>query len=385
MPAEVHDEYRAALALRHTPGLGPRTWKRLLAHFPSLTEAAARAGEWQALDLASERQVCAFRSRAWKEPAEAEYRRAREAAVRVLVATDARYPPRLREIADPPLFLYCLGRVSLLSAPALAIVGARRSSAYGLAVAKAIGEELSRAGLAIVSGLAQGIDREAHLAGLSGLGGSVAVLGTGPDLVYPEANRDVWQALAANGAIVTEYPPGTRPEHHHFPIRNRIISGLSLGVLVAEATEKSGSLITARLAMEQGREVFAAPGPVNTASHNGCHELIRDGATLVGSAADILRELSSLLAGFALPETGGRQSADRPAPAAPVASGAPEPADLSSEEAALLAALPSGDKVHMDDIGRTLGLSPGAVSGRLLGLELKGLVRQWPGMYYSRS
>lgn len=382
MPAEVHDEYRAALALRHTPGLGPRTWKRLCEHFPSLTEAAARASEWQALGLASERQVTAFRSRAWREAAEAEYRLARTADVRVLVSTDARFPTRLREISDPPLFLYCLGRVGLLTGPCLAIVGARQSSAYGLGVATAIGEELSRAGLTIVSGLALGIDRAAHLAGLSGPGSSVAVLGTGPDLVYPEANRDVWRELAARGAIVTEYPPGTRPEHHHFPIRNRIISALSLGVLVAEAAAKSGSLITARLAMEQGREVFAAPGPVNTASHNGCHELIREGATLVGSAADILRELAPLLTGFALPAAPARPEA-RPEP--PTAGTAPEPpADLAPGEAALLAAMPPGDKLHMDDLGRALGLPPGEISGRLLSLELKGLVRQWPGMYYSR-
>lgn len=405
----LHDEFRAALALRHTPGLGPCTWKRIAEAFPTLTDAARSAGAWRGLRLTRSTVSEAFLSKAWLKAAEQEYGLVRERGLRYVTWSDPRFPRLLKTIPDPPLYLYYLGDIALMNAPSLALVGSRQCSEYGLKAARAMGEELSRAGITIVSGLALGIDRQAHLAGLSAIGSSVAVLGTGLDRIYPEANADIWEELQTRGLIVTEFPPLTIPEPQNFPVRNRIISGLSLGVLVAEAAEKSGSLITARLALDQGREVFALPGPVTQATYGGCHALIRQGAQLVTSAVEIIatldRELRSVLnsvvAGKTPPEIrdhapsimqpAGKRNAERhskmPLDANSQAGAEPDMHidDLAPEESEVLRAFTAEPRTHIDVLARSTGLASSRMSGILLALELKGLVRQWPGMYYSRN
>jgi DNA processing protein len=380
MAIDVHDEYRAALALRHTPGIGPRTRGRIAAHFDSLTEAASRCQEWVGRKLANKRQAQAFADRLWKDPAELEYQSARSLRLRVLVHGGEHYPAHLRDLPDPPLCLYYKGDRKLLSNPGVAVVGARHCSNYGLESARNIASELSSFGVTIISGMATGIDRQAHQAGLAGPGRSIGVLGTGLDKIYPADNADLYRAMAEQGLVVTEFAPGTKPEGRNFPIRNRIISGLSLGVLVAEAASRSGSLITARLALEQGRDVFALPGPLTQPTFTGCHSLIRSGALLVQSAEDIVRELrphlETHLSLEATPQGNGPPTrAPRPAPRLP--------ADLLPEERDVMEWLTGKDKVHIDTLGRDMGLPSPQVSCLLLQLEIKGLVRQWPGMYYS--
>jgi len=439
-PADADLEFKACLALRHCPGIGPKTWKRLFAAFPSAREACRRQAEWRDRRLVDGRAAESYARGRYREAARAEYATAREKGLRAVTFFDPDFPDSLRHIPDPPLLLYVVGDVSLLRSPAVALVGARQCSRYGFDAAMRLGRDLARAGVAVVSGLAHGIDRQAHLAGLSEVGGSIAVLGTGIDLVYPDSNMDVWKALAAAGLIVSEFPPGTHPFPGHFPVRNRIISGLSLGVAVIEAAGKSGSLITARLALEQGREVFALPGPVHLPTFEGCHKLIKEGALLVQSGQDILEALAPRLAdyvrrparqdasqaasqvapqaapnsapeaaGAAAPEAAGTAApaardrlrerpavslppslppervpppaADAVAPAPPALPATPAAA-LTDLEQSVLGLFKDGVRLHMDAVGQELGLASHMVSRTLVGLELKGLVRKWPGMYY---
>lgn len=219
----------------------------------------------------------------------------------ILIESSLGYPELLKEISDPPILLYVKGDVSLLSDPQIAIVGSRNSSRLGVETAKDFACYLSSVGLTITSGLASGIDAAAHTGALTGQAKTIAVVGTGLDRVYPASNRKLAHTIAKEGAIVSEYSLGTKPLAYHFPQRNRIIAGLSAGVLVVEAALQSGSLITARMAMEQGREVFAVPGAINNPHAKGCHQLIRSGAKLVGSGQDVLEEIAPIVE-FALTE-----------------------------------------------------------------------------------
>ena len=213
----------------------------------------------------------------------------------IVTLADAHYPPLLREIDDAPILLYVKGQVALLSDPQLAIVGSRHASKLGIQVAEDFSSHLSQQGLTITSGLASGIDTAAHRGALQGIGSTLAVMGTGIDRIYPASNRALAHQIAEQGALVTEFPLGARPDAFHFPRRNRIISGLSVGTLVVEATLKSGSLITAKTAMEQGREVFAVPGSINNPQAKGCHQLIKQGAKLVETGQEVLEELTALI------------------------------------------------------------------------------------------
>lgn len=290
-----------------------------------------------------------------------------EQADAVLVAwDDPAYPDRLRTLPDPPLVLAVRGDVGALAAPAVAVVGARRCSDYGRRVASALATDLAAAGLVVVSGLAAGIDAAAHRGALDGGGRTTAVLGTGIDLVYPAWNRPLARQITRQGALVSELPCGSPALPHHFPRRNRVVSGLALGTVVVEAAERSGSLGTARLALEQGREVFAVPGPVGVAGHVGCHRLIQEGAQLVTGAADVLAVLAPALV--------PRMQAARAALAA---------AELDGPERAVLAALEAAP-AHVDDVIRTCGLGPQTALETLLALELRGLVEQRPGMRFAR-
>ncbi len=397
MSLDAAKEFFSCLALRNTPGLGPRSWKSILQAYPSAFAAVSDARNWAERKILPKNRAEAFLQEPWRPAAEAEYRAVRAAAgqVRVLTWFDPRFPGRLKEIPDPPVLLYCQGDVSLLKNPAVAVVGARECTLLGLRSVERISADLSRFGVTVVSGMAAGIDRQAHQSALGGVGSSIAVLGAGLDVHYPPENEDLRCALEAQGLVITEFGPGTRPEARNFPVRNRIISGLSLGVLVAEAAARSGSLITARLASEQGREVFALPGPLGQPTFAGCHKLIKQGAALVENAEDIIRALrfqfASELASVpsALPRKEDTAATQQDPVAPPVR---PQPApvggrllpdSLTDSERALLARLSTDAKLHIDVLTQALGEDASAMSRRLLVLELQGLVRQWPGMYYS--
>ncbi len=274
----------------------------------------------------------------------------------LMTLADEDYPRNLLEIADPPVALYCKGRRPLLNQPALGIVGSRNATPQGIRDAEAFALALSDAGLTIVSGLALGIDAAAHRGGLGGASSSIAVIGTGLDRIYPASNKALARQLAESGLIISEFALGTPPLPGHFPRRNRLISGLSRGVLVVEAAPDSGSLITARVATEQGREVFAIPGSIHSPLARGCHALIKQGAKLVESAADILDELAW---------------AQRLAP--------PELAAPLSDP--LLAAL-EGAPVTLDTLAQRTGLTLEALSAKLLALELDGRIASLPGGRY---
>jgi len=283
---------------------------------------------------------------------------------------DADYPRALLEIPDPPPVFYCVGARALLSRPALAIVGSRNATPQGCADAEAFASALSAAGLTIVSGLALGIDGAAHRGALSQAGSTIAVVGTGPDRVYPAAHRDLAHRIAERGAIVSEFAPGTPPLRDHFPRRNRLISGLARGVLVVEATLSSGSLITARLGAEQGREVFALPGSIHSPFAKGCHRLIRDGAKLVETAQDVLDELTLLFPGPTVPEV-------------PARGGITVAAPTDNDSASVLEAL--GDAtLAIDTVINRAGLGAATVTAALTALELGGHVAPVPGGLWQR-
>ncbi|HEY2321962.1 MAG TPA: DNA-processing protein DprA [Thermoanaerobaculia bacterium] len=280
----------------------------------------------------------------------------------VITLVDPEYPPLLKEIIDPPLVLHVRGDRSLLSRHAIAIVGSRRASPYAVNAAKHLATPLaSEAMLVIVSGLARGVDAAAHEAALDAGGTTIAVLGTGIDVTYPKSNRALFRRIENQGLIVSEFPPGTPPLALNFPIRNRIISGLSLGTVIVEATGRSGSLITARTAAEQGREVFAVPGSIFSKGTEGTHRLIQYGAKLVHDVNDVIDEIKGL----------GRL-ATKPDPVPP------EPLRE------VLDALSREDAVHVEAAASSLGRTVPAIAESLLQLELGGWVRSLPGSRYVR-
>lgn len=285
------------------------------------------------------------------------------------------WPESLARLEDAPLALWLRGRIELLAEPQLAIVGSRNPSHDGRETARAFAAHLARAGLVITSGLASGIDAAAHEGALAATGDTVAVLGCGADEVYPQGNRELAARIAAKGLLVSEYPPGTPPLRHHFPARNRIISALSLGVLVVEAATRSGSLITARLAAEQGREVFAIPGSIHNPMARGCHRLIRDGAKLVETSDDVLGELATQL--------GPMLQAKAAEPVEPTHEelGQTLPA-LDPDYAKLLSSMAFAP-ASMDQLMQRTGLTPETLSSMLLILELQGAVEMLPGGRYA--
>jgi DNA processing protein len=273
---------------------------------------------------------------------------------------DSDYPQTLLNITDPPLLLYVKGRRDLLNANAIAIVGSRHATPQGIDNAASFAHALSDAGLCIISGMAHGIDAAAHRGALQGAGSSIAVIGTGLDKVYPSANRDLAHALAKQGALISEFPLGTPPFAGNFPRRNRLISGMSAGCLVVEASLQSGSLITARLAMEQGRDVFAVPGSIHSPQSRGCHALIKQGAKLVETAQDILEELSKWL----------------PSPAK-------QPETSENPDEGLLGQI-GFDPVSIDTLCTRSGLTVSQLSAMLLTLELEGRIATLPGGLFQR-
>ena len=360
------------LALHRVAGVGPRLFGRVLERFggprPFLEAGEA---EWRSVG-ATERVVEGLREPDWAG-VEEDLRWLEGEGRRLLTLADPDYPALLREIPDPPALLFVTGDPALLGTWQLAVIGSRNPTRGGRQSAEAFAAHLAGAGLAITSGLATGVDAAAHRGALEGGGKTVAVCATGPDRVYPARNRALAEEIAQRGALVTEYPVGVAPRAAHFPRRNRIISGLSLGVLVVEAAVASGSLITARLAAEQGREVFAIPGSIHNPLSRGCHRLIREGAKLVERAEEILVELAPL----ALAGVEGQASAEE------VATPFSIEEDADGEYARLLECL-GHDPQPVDRLVECSGLTPEEVSSMLLILELRGLVASNPGGTYSR-
>lgn len=294
----------------------------------------------------------------------------------VVTVQDAAYPARLKAIYDPPPLLYVSGTLTEADGYAVAIVGSRRATPAGRALTEQLSRDLASAGLTIVSGLARGIDAAAHRGALEVKGRTVAVLGCGIDRTYPPEHQALRRQIEANGAVLTEFPLGASPHGYHFPRRNRIISGMCLGVMVTEAALGSGSLITARLAADQGREVFAVPGSVNAETSRGPNGLIKQGAKLVETVEDVIEEFLSLVeAPF---QTRLRDYLD-----ARTGTQAKTPPRLGPEEA-LICELLSAEPTHVDEIIEKSGLPPATVNGLLLALELKGALRQLPGQFCIR-
>lgn len=362
----------AWLALARAPVMGAGVADALLTRFGSpraVVDAgaaalrAAGATPAVARDIASPDEAGIARDLAWLEA---------DSGHHLIPLHDPLYPPLLREIPDPPVCLFVTGDPEVLGVPQLAVVGSRNATPGGLDTASAFAAHLAGRGLTITSGLALGVDAAAHQGALDGGGLTVAVVATGPDRVYPSRHRALAHAVAASGAVVSEFPCGTPARAGHFPRRNRIISGLSAGTLVVEASPRSGSLITARCALEQGREVFAIPGSIHNPLARGCHRLIRDGAAkLIEQADEILEELPALLRQPA-GEEGLWEAAEAPSPA------------LDPEHEKVLEAV-GYDPVPLDTVLQRTGLTPDVVSSILLILELSGRVTAMPGGRYVRA
>jgi DNA processing protein len=342
-------------------GIGPVRLRALLDHFGDLEQAwHASPDELRStgLDRRSLENLLAARA---KLDLDRELERIAEVGAHVLTWDSPEYPRLLREIPAPPYVLYVKGSITVEDAWAVAVVGTRRASAYGREVTRRLVSPLARSGITVVSGLARGIDAEAHWTALKSGGRTIAVLGCGIDRVYPPEHRKLAQEIVAHGALVSDYPLGTEPEGRNFPPRNRIISGLSLGVLVVEAGMRSGARITADFAAEQGRDVFAVPGSILVRGCVGTNRLIQDGAGVVLSAEDILEELNLMMV---VEQAEARQVL---------------PADET--EAALLDHL-SAEPTHVDELQQQMGLPIAQVTSTLALMELKGMVRQVGGMKY---
>lgn len=363
-----NDELRAWLTLLRAPGLGGAGLRVLLRQAGSARTACA--------------EVRRFRQQASLEPAALDWiehpDRARldadlawlaEPRHRLLRCDEPDFPPQLETVASPPAALFVAGDPALLLMPQVAIVGARSATAQGLATARDFARTFSRAGLVVTSGMADGIDGAAHAGALEAGGATVAVVGTGPDLVYPRKHRELADKIVQNGVIVSEFPPGTEARPNHFPRRNRLIAGLALGTLVVEAGLQSGSLITARLAAEAGREVFALPGSIHNPLAKGCHRLIREGARLVETAAEVIEALSPAAQALGADLKARLDAGDTPVRAGAATSGHAQDPDY----VALLAALDDAPAA-LDELAERTGLGSAAVSSMLLMLELEGSV-----------
>lgn len=419
--AAARRELWACLALRGTAGVGMRRINALLSLYGSAYEAVQNLSSWRKAGIPSS-CIADFSREVWRQPAYREWTAVKHSSCGVLLWVDEAYPPWLRTIADAPPFLYFYGDVSLLRNFAVAIVGMRSCSEEGIKATVHIARGLCRAGVSIISGMAKGIDRAAHLAGLEGPGGSIGVLGAGIDVAYPRGNADLYALMREKGLLLSEYPPGFGVDAKCFPVRNRIISGLSRAVVVVEAAVRSGSLNTASHALEQGRELMAVPGPVTASSAKGCQELVRRGAKPVFCGDDVLQELVPLLsehvrrslaerdvrrfqprseagevpddvslplAETALPwraarkERPGRAAPEKPAPLCGENSERKNNlAELDGIEADIYSIITCAP-VHIDDICRSLEQDAGTVSRIVALLEVQGMVKRLPGMIYS--
>ena len=319
-----------------------------------------------------EESLSAIRSRAYQAAAEEILDWANREGCRILLPGYAGYPQLLEEIYDAPPVLYTQGRMVDLDVPCIAVVGSRRPSVYGLHMAQGIASDLGSRGICVVSGLARGVDGAAHRGCLQNGGKTIAVLGCGIDIVYPPEHRQLKEQIIQSGLVLSEFPPGTGPSPHNFPIRNRIISGISLGTLVVEANEKSGSLITARLALEQNREIFAVPGNITSPTSYGPNYLIKCGAKLVQSWKDVVEEMPGPIRDTVLSCEELKYSR------------LPEQKHISEEEKSLMILLKLDEATHFDKLYHKSGFDIPDLSEKLLNLEMEGWIRRLPGDMYIR-
>jgi len=368
------------IALNMTPGVGPRVATNLLERFGSPSAVFhARRTELESVRLKPETIESIIKNE-FDDRAAAELERVKKLGGDILILDDGSYPALLREIADPPITLYVRGDwQACFEQPCVAVIGSRQCSTYGENAAEMLSRDLATRGITVVSGFARGIDAAAHKGAIQGKGRTVAVMGTGIDMVYPKENTKlVREILDSGGAVVSQFPLGTPPLKDNFPYRNRIISGLSLGVLIVEASERSGSLITARLATEQNREVMAVPGNITSSNSYGTNYLIKAGAKLVQQWQDIVSELPSEIAARILPpkieeKKNGKSSQQEVVPA-----------DLSDLEHKVWSLLAPDNATHIDILLETSGLSFGDLNSALVGLDIKDLIRVLPGKHYAK-
>ncbi len=346
----------AWIRLTLTPGLGSRSIKQMLDHYQDADAIlGADLAAIKRLDLLKKQQLDALARPASDENFTRTMQTLEKCRARAICWDDEEYPEALRQLPDPPFVLYLKGTLQEID-PAVAVVGTRAPSHYGRELAGSLAADLSRQGLSIISGLARGIDTAAHTGSLDGCGRAVAVLGSGIDTIYPAENVPLAQKISARGAVISEYPPGTRPDPGNFPRRNRIIAGLSLGVIVIEATIKSGAMITARLAGEQGRSVMATPGPVTNLRARGPHSLLKQGAALIENAEDVLRELAPHLMD-SLAKTGASQ-------------------ETASKD------IFGGNALTLEEIAAELGMDVPTAAKHVSMMEIKGKIAKAEGGRY---
>ncbi|MEB3101177.1 DNA-processing protein DprA [Ferviditalea candida] len=350
--------------LHELPGFGWRSIQKLLHRVPDLTNLLQRGWNQQELSGLQPDKLKALKDNFHMDFVASRLNKYAEAGIRFVTVLDEAYPALLKQTAKPPWVLYYRGNDRLLQASAIAVVGTRTPTTYGKKAAERLSRELSDAGLTVVSGLARGIDSSAHLGALQGKGSTIAVLGTGPDIVYPPENKSLYREIAEKGLILSEFPLGTSPHPGLFPLRNRIIAGISLGTVVVEAALKSGSLITADQALEESREVFAVPGPITSPKSLGALSLIKQGAKLVTGAEDILEEYGVLPAANSAAATGYRNTSMR------------------TEEERLILGLMREEPISFDDLLERSHFQFGHLHSVLLSLLMKKEIEQLPGSMY---
>ena len=389
-------ETKSLIHLNLVPGIGNHTIRRLLMAFgsaeKSVTATSAELAQIDGLTPDVRQQLIDGRSRA---PLAQELELIDQHQCHIVTISDNTYPPLLKQIDDPPVLLYIIGDFSLQDTPSIAIVGSRSPTEYGKTISQQLSHQLAERGITVVSGFARGIDTCVHRGALEAGGRTVAVFGCGLSIIYPETNRVLAAEIIESGALISEFPMTMPPRGKNFPRRNRVISGLTLGTLVVEASDRSGSLITARHAAEQGREVFAVPGQIFSGVSRGTHSLINQGATLINGVNDLLdalpQDYTKVLEGespelpsakqpdkIARPQSVEKRSTPTPRPKAKVE------LNLTPDEQTVLSAM-DADSVHIDEITRVTQLPIGQVSSLLVMLELKGIVQQLPGKQFVKK
>jgi len=367
------DSREALIALNMIEGVGPVRARSLVQHFGDAPKILA-ASRSELLRVRTIGEDTAEKIANWESSVDlaGELKRIADFGCRVLISTDEHYPPSLREIYDPPLVLYCKGELTAKDRNAMAMVGSRMTTHYGLETARKLAYQLAYTGVTVVSGGARGIDTAAHQGALSGKGRTIAVLGTGINLIFPPENAELFERIAANGAVLTQFPFNRPADKQSFPIRNRIVAGMTLGTVVVEANLTSGALITANFATEYGRQIFAVPGRIDSPRSKGCHDLIKKGAKLCEGVEDILSEFEYLF-----------PTSNRPPTASET--GVLPALELNENEQKVFDAVPADDESSIDEIIRASGLPSSAVNVALFGLEMKRLVRQLPGKMFVRN
>ena len=389
-------ETKSLIHLNLVPGIGNHTIRRLLTAFGSAEKSvAATSAELAQIDGLTpdvRRQLIDGRSRA---PLAQELELIEQHGCHIVTISDNTYPPLLKQIHDPPVLLYIIGEFPLQDAPSIAIVGSRSPTEYGKTISQQLSHQLAERGVTVVSGFARGIDTCVHRGALEAGGHTIAVFGCGLSIIYPETNRALAAEIVESGALISEFPMTMPPRGKNFPRRNRVISGLTLGTLVVEASDRSGSLITARHAVEQGREVFAVPGQIFSGVSRGTHSLINQGATLINGVDDLLdalpQDYTQILGGkspeppsakqpdkITRPQSVEKRSTPTHRPKAKVE------LNLTPDEQTVLSAM-DADSVHIDEITRLTQLPIGKVSSLLVMLELKGIVQQLPGKQFVKK